>query len=224
MNFENQLELGLGIYTPTEIARILRIPSRKVHWWIKRYWDGELGKRYEARYSWKTNNSKAVSFHKLIEFYVMMELSEQGVKTRPLLEAHKILSDRYKSPFPFAKKEVLQNIRTDGKRIYFVVDEASILALDGSGQLNLSFIEVFFKNIDLDTENLAFRYWPLGRCNSILIDPERKFGHPLIANRNIAPEIIYNHIKSGDPVNYIAHVYNLTEKQVDDALEYCNAA
>jgi len=224
MNFENQLELGLGIYTPSEIGRILRMPTHKVRRWINRYWDGELGKRYEARYSWKTNESRAVSFHTLIEFYVMMELSEQGVRTRPLLEGHKILSDIFGSPFPFAMKEVLQNIRTDGKKIYFVVDKECILSLDGSGQLNLCFIDVFFKNLDFDTKNLALRYWPLGKNNSILIDPERKFGHPVIGNRNITPETIYNHFKGGDPAPYIAYVYNLTEKEVYDALEYCEAA
>lgn len=224
MNFENQLELGLGIYTPSEIARILRMPSHKVRWWINQYWDGELGEKYESQYSWKTKDSRAVSFHTLIEFYVMMELSEQGVRTRPLLEGHKILSDRFENPFPFAIKEVLQNIRTDGKKIYFIVDKERILSLDASGQWNLCFIDIFFKNIDFDTKNLAFRYWPLGKNNSILIDPDRKFGHPVIENHNIYPETIYNHFRAGDPVPYIAYVYNLTEKQVHDALEYCEAA
>lgn len=224
MNFENQLELGLGIYTSTEISRILRLPAHKVRRWINRYWDGELGKKYEGQYSWKTNNSQAVSFHTLIEFFVMMQLSEQGVRTRSLLDGHKILSDRFNSPFPFAMKEVLQNIRTDGKKIYFVINDDCILSLDGSNQLNLAFIDDFFKNIDFDSENLAFRYWPLGKNNSILIDPERKFGHPVIGNHNITPETIYNHFKGGDPAPYIAYVYNLTEKQVLDALEYCKAA
>jgi hypothetical protein len=47
MEFENQLKLGIGIYTPSEIAKILRLPYHKVLRWIDKYWDGELGKEYE---------------------------------------------------------------------------------------------------------------------------------------------------------------------------------
>lgn len=78
--------------------------------------------------------------------------------------------------------------------------------------------------MNFDTKNLAFRYWPLGKNNSIHFDPERKFGHSVIGNRNITQETIHTHFKSGDPAPYIAYVYNLTEKQVYDALEYCVAA
>lgn len=223
MNFENELNLGIGIYTPTEIAQILRVPSYKVNRWISQYWDGVLGREFESRYSWKTENSKAVSFHTLIEFYVMMELAEKGVKTRKVLEAHKELSKIRNTPFPFASREVLEGLETDGKKIYFKIDDV-ILTLDDTGQLNLDFIEIFFKNLEFDSENLASRFWPLGKDKAIIIDPARKFGHAVINSHNIYPETIFNHYKAGDPLPYIAHVYELTEKQVEDALEFCNAA
>ena len=146
--------------------------------WIDKYWDGELGHEFEKRYSWKTENSKAVSFHTLVEFYVMMQLAEAGVKTRKVLEAHKELSQLYGTHFPFALKEVLDGINTDGKRIFFDIEDNTI-SLDGTKQLNLGFIKIFFKKLEFDTNNLASRLWPLGREKSILIDPERKFGHPV---------------------------------------------
>ena len=191
--------------------------------WIDKYWDGELGVEFEKRYSWKIENSKAVSFHTLVEFYVMMQFAEAGVKTRKVLEAHKELSQIYSTPFPFALKEVLDGINTDGRKIYFT-SNGNTITLDGTKQLNLEFIKVFFRNLEFDANNLASRLWPLGKKNSILIDPERRFGHPVLNDKNVYPETIYGHFKAGDPVEYISHVYELTEKEVQDAIEYMQAA
>lgn len=223
MIFENKPQLGLGIYTPAEIAQILRLPYYKVNRWIDTYWDGELGREFEKKYSWKTENSKAVSFHTLVEFYVMMQLADAGVKTRKVLEAHKELSQLYDTSFPFALKEVLDGINTDGKRIFLSVEDTTI-TLDGTKQLNLGFIKIFFQKLEFDANNLASRLWPLGKEKSVLIDPERKFGHPVLEMKNIFPETIYGHYKAGDPIEYISYVYKVTEKEVRDAIEFIDAA
>ena len=41
--------------------------------------------------------------------------------------------------------------------------------------------------------------------------------------KNIFPETLYNHYKAGDPVVYISYVYELTEKEVQDAIDYMAA-
>ena len=223
MEFENKLNLGIGIYTPSEISKILQIPNYKVSRWIDKYWDGELGKEFDKQYSWKTNNSKAVSFHTLVEFYIMIQFSEHGVKTRQVLEAHKELTKRYNTAFPFALKDVLDGINTDGKKIYLTINGDTI-TLDGTKQLNLDFIKIFFKKLEFDSDNLASRYWPLGKNNTILIDPKRKFGSPVLNNKNIYPETIYHQYKAGDSKEYIAYLFELELKQIDDAIKYCTAA
>ena len=223
MTLENTLAIGNGIYTVPEIAQILRVPYHKVHRWLNKYWDGELGERFQQSYSWTVENTKAVGFHTLIEFYVMMELAEAGVKTRQVLIAHEELAGWVNTPFPFAQREILKNIRTDGKKIYFKVNGQTV-TLDGSCQLNLDFIQMFFKNIDFGNDLIAERFWPLGREKAILVDPKRKFGHPVIDGTNIYPETIYNLHLAGEHEEYIAYLYEITPQQVKDAIEYCSAA
>lgn len=223
IEFENKPTLGSGIYTPREISRILRLPDHKVNRWIDLYWDGELGREYERTYSWRTGNSKAVGFHTLIEFYTMMQLSEAGVKPREVIKAHKYLSVTFNTAFPFAQQKLLSSIKSDGKKIYFK-NNGDILTLDGTKQLNLQLIEYFFEKLDFDQEQIATRFWPLGKEKSIVIDPSRKFGHPVIDKLNIYPETIFNHVNAGDPKKYVAHIYDLTLEQVENALEYCKAA
>lgn len=222
MTTTNELALGNGIYTVSEIGDILRIPYQKVHRWLNKYWDGELGAKFQRSYSWTVDNSKAVGFHTLIEFYVMMQLSEAGVKTREILKAHKELSQLSNSSSPFAQKNVLKNMGTDGKRVFFRIGKQTV-ALDGTKQFNFDFVKLFFKNLDFGSDLMAERFWPLGRKKSILVDPERKFGHPVIEGTNIYPETIYNLHLAGENQKYIAFLYEITPKQVKDAIEYCTA-
>ena len=223
MDFETKPRLGMGIYTPREIADILRLPYAKVSRWISAYWDGDLGEEFGRKYSWKVNGSKAVSFHTFVELYVMMQFSEAGVKPKKILEAHKVLSKELNTAFPFAMKSVLTKICTDGGKIY-QDENGVIVSLDGTRQLNLEFIRGFFKKLEFGDGEMASRYWPLGRKKSVVIDPTRKFGHPILEPTNIYPETLYGLYKAGDPIPYIAAIYEVSEHQVKHAIEYCQAA
>lgn len=223
MNFENTFDIGTGCYTASEIAHILQLPYHKVHTWMNKYWDGKLGKEFGEKYSWTVDKSRAVSFHTLVEFYVMMQLSEAGVKPKAVLEAHSYLSKKYNTAFPFAQKKLIQAIDTDGKTIFLNIGDDT-LSLDGSHQFNLAIIKEFFKNLEFDGNEMASRFWPMGKDKSVVIDPERKFGHPIINGHNIYPEVLYGMNKAGDSIGFIAAIYELTVKQVEDAIQYCKAA
>jgi uncharacterized protein (DUF433 family) len=217
--FENNLQLGNGVFTTQEIAQILRVPYYKVSKWITQYWDGELGKCYEQQYSWSVGNTRAVGFHTLIEFYVMMQFAEAGVKIRQVLNAHKELSEKYKTHFPFAKKEVLDNISTDGLKIYLKINGDTI-TLDGSKQFNLDFIKVFFKNLDFDNDMLASRFWPMGKEHKVVCDPHRKFGQPVLDGTSIQSEAIYRMYLAKEPISFIASIYEIPLRSVKDAIAF----
>ncbi len=223
MDLRNNLKIGNGIYTATDISKILRIPRHKVSRWIARYWDGKFGEPYDEQYSWKVGKTKEVGFHTLVEIYVLIQLGDAGVNTRKVLKAHLTLSELFDTPFPFADKRILDSLKTDGNRIYFDT-EHGIVSLDGKMQLQIDFIALFFKRLDFDHELLATRLFPLGKNRHIIVDPNRQFGHPVIGNTNIHPEAIYNLYKAGESVGFISHLYELKEKEVQDAIDYCQAA
>lgn len=220
---ENHLQIGNGFYTIPDISWILGLPKSKVRFWLNKYWDGELGANFKKQYSWSVANTKAVSFHTLIEFYVLYVIAESGVKTRKILNAHQELANEFGTLFPFAQKHILENIKSDGQHIYFQVDD-TIISLDGSNQFNLNFIQIFFKNLDFDDEFLASRFWPLGHDKKIVVDPKRQFGHPVVGSTNIFPETLYNLYKSGESKEFIAFTYEISEQEVKDAITFCKAA
>ena len=218
--FNNKTKIGIGSFTVKAISDILNIKYDRVHRWVNIYWDGKLGKEYGQKYSWVTEGKRAVSFHTFVEFYIMMLFSEAGVKPLQVINAHKELSIIHNTPFPFAKKEILKSIRTDGKLIYRDTN-GNIITLDGSKQLNLDLIRIFYANLEFDNEDLANRFYPLGKEKSILVDPKRKFGHPIFKNSNLFPEVLYQHYKAGDSIDYLAAVYQVTKNEVIDAIKYC---
>lgn len=220
-NFENSPQLGRGIYTIPDIAILLGIPYYKANRWLNEYWDRRLANPFSDQYSWTDGKAKAVGFHTLIELYTFFQLSNAGVKTQVILEAHKMLSEKYNTAFPFATSPIIDNMFTDGKKVFFKENENIICTLDYSLQLNLDFVKLFFKKLDFGDEDLANRLWPLGKQHHIVIDPSHQFGQPIINGTNIMPSTIYQLIEAGEPTEFIGALYDLNKKQIEDAVNYC---
>ena len=219
MSFENTLAIGNGIYTVPDVANILRLPYHKVNTWLNEYWDGKLGKAFKGKYSWRVDSTRAVGFHTLVEFYVMMQFADAGVKATQVLNAHIELSKTYDTIFPFAQKQIIENISTDGKKIYLDI-EGTAITLDGSKQFNLDFIKLFFKKLDFDKELLATKLWPIGKRKAVVCDPQHKFGQPVIDGTNIQTEALYKMYLAKEPIPFIAGLYELPEQKVKDAISF----
>ena len=221
MEFENKAEIGNGIYTLPDLASILNLEYHKVQRLVNEYWDKRLANNFSKKYSWSLGKNKAVSFHTLVEFYIFYQLKESGVSTQRILKAHKDLSEMFKTPFPFAKSEILNGINSFGKKIVFELTHGDIIDLDSTKQLNLKFIKSFMKKLDFDNNNLAERLYPLGKENSVIVDPKHQFGQPTINGTNLFPETIYNLHINKESKKFIAYSYEISIKQVSDAIEYC---
>ena len=217
-------ELGYGIYTSSDIAKLLGIPQRKVTHYLKSYWDDRLGKElFNDSYSWQSENgkAKAVNFYVLIELYVCFKLQEFGVKPKRILEARENIAKETKTQYPFATSKVL----SDKRKIWYEFED-SIIDADGTRQTNFeTIIKDYVKNIDFDKQEQAIKFYPNGRSSRIVINPHNQFGQPIIEGTNINAETIYSMYKSGEPIEFIKNLYDLNIESVNDAiLFYQNAA
>ena len=223
MTFKNELYIGSGIYTISDVSKILKLPYQKVYTWTNKYWDGILASDIHEPYSVRIGSIKTINFYALIEFYILYLLGESGVRTRNVLDAHKELSHLFNTKYPLAQKDIIEKISTDGKRIFFNF-HGSYLLLDGTKQFNLDFIEIFFKNLEFNKDLLASKFWPMGKKSSIVLDPQRQLGLPVIGETNILPQSLFNLYKGGESVQLIAALYNIDENSVKDAIKFCQTA
>lgn len=80
------------------------------------------------------------------------------------------------------------------------------------------------KKVDFRPDNLAERFYPAGKSNSIVVDPHHQFGQPVIKGTNVNTEVIFSMYQSGEPIKAIGILYDLTEKEVNDAVNFYRKA
>ena len=217
--FKNDSKLGNGIYTIPDLAFILRLPQQRVRRWMNDFWDVRLGDKYKGKYSWGQGRDKATNFYTLIEFYVFYQLREAKVGINAILKAHEAMSLQLKTPYPFASSKLL----TDGRSILYSLDDGTTIKADKSMQLVFrEIIEDFCKKIEFSQTKLAERFYPLGKQSHIVVDPHHQFGQPVIDKTNLLAETIYNLREAGESKAFISRLYNITGKEVDDAVALFN--
>lgn len=221
MEFENKIAIGNGIYTLFDLAKILDLKYHRVRRLLNEYWDKRFAGDFGNKYSWSVGNSRAVSFHTLVEFYIFYQFKYVGVSTQRILKAHQELASMFNTPFPFANSKILNKIHCVGKKIVFEIKEDEIIDLDSTKQLNLKFIKNFVNKLDFDKNDIAKRLYPLGKKNSVIVDPEHQFGQPTIIGTNLFPETIYNLYRNKETKKFISDSFGISIKQITDAIEYC---
>jgi len=210
-------KLGSGIYTIPDISFLLGFPQNKVRRYINDYWDERLGKKlFNQTYNWSNEKTKAVNFYVLIELSVFFKLQELGVKTSKILKSHEAISKDLNTPFPFAS----QGLLTDGKKIWYEFED-SIINADGTRQTNLSdFIQVFCEKLDFNGHNIAQRYYPNGKDKCVVVDPHHQFGQPVIFGTNINTEVIYSMYSSGEKIDTLSVLYDISQKEINDVIQF----
>ena len=214
----NKKHLGAGIYTVADISKFLEIPKYKVRRYLNDYWNEKLGKKlFNDSYSWSVDNKvKAVNFYTLIELYTCFALQDLGVKPKEILKSRYAMSKDLNIPYPFASGKLL----TDGRKIWYEFKD-SIVKADGSKQSDfVEFIRDFASKIDFNSNKIPEKFWPNGKGSDVVINPHNQFGQPVVNGTNINAEVIYSMFESGESLDTIGILYDLTEKQVKDAVTF----
>lgn len=214
-------ELGGGVYSAMDAAKILKLPYRKVSYWFNQYAGDKLGRNLGINYQFRLEEMRAINFLSLIELYVFHILREKGVKTNSIIEAHGVLSSHFDTLYPFAN----QNLFTDGGSVLF--DQGGIKAeANRSRQLVIwQFLEPYCEKIIFDSSSqVASRFYPIGKDKGIVVDPLHQFGQPTIEGTNLVSSVISDLYQAGEDIDEIAYLYNLTNAQVESAVTYASAA
>jgi uncharacterized protein (DUF433 family) len=210
-------DLGTGIYTLPDVAAILGLPQTKVRRWLQEYWHAHFGKTDQISFSDGTGRELVTNFYTLIEFFTFYQLRAEGVSAQRIVKAHKVLEDVLKTAYPFATSSIL----TDGKGVLFTGEIGNIIQADETLQITIKeVLAPFCKKIEFDRNALAKSFFPLGRDHDVLVDPHRQFGQPIVRGTNILTETVFNLHRGGESADFIARIYDLTPRQVQDAITF----
>ena len=212
--------VGEGIYTAADASRIFKIPYRKAKYWFSYYVRNRLFETIGYRYYFPIKDTIAVNFLSLIEMYVFFKFKERKIKTSTVINAHSRMSEYLKTPYPFAS----QDFYIYGSKIFFGNNELLRDAVDINQILIQDYILPFAEKIKFDDKKLASKFYPLGINKSVVINPENQFGQPTIDGTNILTATIYDYYLGNESITTISELFNISTKNVQDALEFHQAA
>ncbi len=223
-NLQDRPVLGTGIYTVPDISLILGLPYAKVNRWINKVWNEKLSSIHGLPYYWTIDLTKAVNFQTLVEINTFYHLSQAGVPTKELRRVHNILAEQFNTLYPFARKDIIEHLRTDGRKVLFEYSTNVICTLDVTRQFKLGFIRDFFKNLDFGANDIATRLWPIGKERRIVCDPHHQFGQPILSGTNIFASTIFRLYRAGETKDFIRELYQVDNQAVEDAIIFFDKA
>ena len=209
----------LGIYGISEVAKYLSVtlPSNdgplvgtpRLHYWIR------TGATHISDPFFPTTK-RLISFQDVISMRLISVLRAEGISLQKVRDMKKWAQSVFQTDWPFAFRPMW---------IYhsdvFIEFGERLIAATRHGQIALDFIREWLKEIDLDmtfdAEDIASTWTP---HEGIILDPYVQFGEPCVQETDVPTKAIWSKIKAGDSIETIASLYDLTIKQVSDAVDW----
>jgi uncharacterized protein (DUF433 family) len=217
---KEEMRIGDGIFTVADVARILRIPYRRANYWFNSYIKLKLEKSSNYKYYFKVDNTIGVNFFMIIELYAFQKMREHKVSLYTIIKTHTYLKSVFNNPYPFSEAKLV----LAGREI--LIDMlGQIVTADESRQTILDEIVLpLSERISFSRDGVAYRFYPLGTSNSVVVNRHHQFGQPIIEGTNVKASTIYNYYLGGEDIETIARMYSLSASQVNDAIAFSKAA
>jgi len=212
------------LYTYAEADRLAGVSRGTSSRWVKGYkYLNEGGERVSqppVTAGAEGRTEGGVSFFDLIGIKAMDGLRDLGFSTRKIRDVIKYVRDELGVDYPLAT----QKFKTDRRRIYMHAGDGRLLEVLGGHRGAQALDEVLDPFLeDLDYHNdLARRWWPLGKGEPVMVDPAYGFGLPVVVGSGVRTELVAERAEAGDSHEVIAYDFSLTPRQVESALKLEN--
>ncbi len=222
--------LGRGAYGATEALQLInfrRLPAmapRKITRQTVVRW---LGAREPTQALWtpdfrpiEDDDAFDVSFRDLIELRFVKAFRDAGLSLQTIRECFGRAVDVVHDARPFSTRR----FRTDGKTIFFEITdgvrEGELVDLKRRQNVFHRIVEPSLHDLEFDADVLA-RWYPLGMSRkSIVVDPGRSFGRPIVSNGGVPTETILRAIEAEGSPERVARLYELSLGAVRDAVSF----
>jgi len=211
-----------------EAARYLKVAPATLRSWVagRRYPKASNVERTAPLIQPARKDPPILSFWNLIEAHVL----------RSLRTDHGVPMEALRTALAFAEKTLSidrlllsPELRTDASRL-LLERYGELIDLSASGQLAM---RVAFKDhlarVEWDAWKFPVRLYPFpysgaATAQPIAIDPQIAFGRPVIALRGISTGAIAERIDAGESAIDVAEDYDLSERDIEEAVLYERAA
>ena len=208
------------MYTFSDAARLARVSPGTIRNWLFGYTAGE--RSVPPLFRPDAEQGAMVSFVQLVEIVVASRFRKaERKKIETVRRAYENARKIYKLDYPFA------HLRLSAIGGHIVHDlrghspSESLQALDVPEQRTLpGLVQEIHDQLDWD-QDLASRWYPVGKNIPIAVDPLVSAGMPTILGRGVTVRTIYRRWKDGHlSMDFIADDYQIERSQVEFACRY----
>ncbi|NEU13053.1 hypothetical protein G3T14_13010 [Methylobacterium sp. BTF04] len=216
--------LGIGYYTVSEAARLIRMPARNINRWLGGYAFKSAGKAGRMPPLWTPElpadgDHLELGFRDLIELRFVQAFIEKDLDLRVIRSCMEHARTYVSDDRPFSTRK----FQTDGRTIFLdslrASGERELIDLRKGQFVFLGVVERTFKDLDLDNEVVA-RWRPFRGKDTIVIDPQRSFGQPIAAEFGVPTVALAEAVKSEGSVERVARLYEVSPSVVRDAVRF----
>lgn len=213
-------------YTTKEAARYADTSPQSVARWRAGYVYPTLGGPKKSPPITTGETAGLLSFNDLVEVAVAAAARQAGVP----MKAVRIAVATARGLYGVTRPLMEVRFQHDGRSLF--TNEADLggaeqyVNLSRHGQTAWKHIVEVLKDLDYDANDIAYRWWPAGRDEPIIIDPAVSFGRPYIVGRQVSTDAVRSRFIAKESLPEIADDLDLTVQEAEAALrfEYAPAA
>lgn len=204
------------LYSFAEADRIAKVPRSTSRRWLKGYHFWYEDERHDMPpITPRRVEQDGVTFVDLIEVATIGKLRRRGFSLKRVRQINAYCRVYLQEPRPL----VTQKFKVAGKDIFLNTDFDVLVNVGYEAGLMAwrEVLEPFLEDVEYENE-LARRWWPLGKDHTVVVDPDYGFGLPVVEGIGVRTEIIAERHVAGDSVEEITYDFGVTPEQIEDAL------
>lgn len=217
--------IGVGLYTPAEAGRLLRVPPSRVSRWLRGH---TIGNRFYPPL-WEPEISLDdervfLGFRDLMEARVADAFIRAGVSAIKVRAAILVAREVIGQDHPLSTNR----FRTDGREIFLHVIQEDDDGEKREQLLNLfrrqyefnGVLDPILKTVDFGEDGNPLVWWPRGRRLNVIVDPARSFGQPIDAISSVPTAVLAAAAAQEGGIKAAARAYDVNETSVRHAVEF----
>lgn len=212
---------GTGIYTTPEAARMVGMRAGTLRRWLLGY-DHDAKHEdplWRPQYDPNEDDGVLLGFRDLIEARIVNALRAKKIG----LPTIRICMDRARAIVGQDRPFSTSQFKTDGKTIFLEItrglDEPQLIDLKRSQGVFNRVVAPSLADLDFGPDG-AERWWLLHGKKTIVADPMRAFGQPIVAEHGISTARLAEAVEAEGSIPKVAKLYEIRPGLIRDALAY----
>lgn len=221
-------QYGIGAYTLAEAGRLLDVSPTTLKRWLFGYSYQHHGPVTTQGSLWKPQygadqDEPLLGFRDLIEARVVRGLRSLRIGLPTIRQCLERASEMVNDSHPFSTRR----FKSDGKKIFLEItdqlqtseQDCALIDLKARQRVFKTIVAPSFVDLTFDAD-VASRWWLLPNKRTIVLDPERSFGQPILADAGVPTARIAQAVIAEGSAERVAQLFEIEPRIVRDALRF----